>query len=319
MDEIDRRLIIDLETYGFQKASSLANAYGLSERTIRRRISNMTNKKLINFVVTPNIVSLGYKAWARIGIKVAIGDVSRVARALILHPSVHFVAYSLGRYDIMISVCFDTIDKLTYFVGWELNQIQGIVSTEVILLVQPRKYMLFSWQAPVMKNNKKPLEPLPVNMHNQTSTICDEIDLKILNYLLENGPGRSKILSSELGIGESAVRNRLRRMWQNDIYKVEIVPNIAVAEYQTQAQILINTSGVPPHSVVDSILKHPSVYLASVCLGRFNLVIAARFRNPDVLEEFITNTLPSVHGINSVETSLQVKRVKYYRITWPVP
>ncbi len=47
-------------------------------------------------------------------------------------------------------------------------------------------------------------------------------------------------------------------------------------------------------------------------LGRFDLVIAARFENIDLLSEFITAKLGSIEGINSIQTSLHCKPIKIH-------
>ncbi len=319
MDEIDRQIIMDLEIKGFQNKPALGHLYGLSERTIHRRISNLIGKNIVKMVVTQNFVLLGYQAWARVGIKVVPGSISHVSRALIKNPAVYFVAYTLGMYDIIISVYFTKIDELIYFVNSQLNNVEGVLSAETVLLVQPRKYMLYSWPAPVFRNN----ENVPGSYYDSTTSHAhyqlDELDRNILNILTKDGPIRPKLLASRLDIGEGKIRKRLKTLWQNDVYKIEAVPTIDVVEYQTQAQILITTGGESPHKIIDLILKHSSVYLASTCLGRFNLLIAARFRNPNFLEEFITETLPSIPGIKSAETCLQIKRLKYFNLTWPIP
>ncbi len=318
MDEIDRQLIMDLETKGFQKSSALAHLYGLSERTIRRRVNTLISSELIKVIVAPNFVLLGFEAWGRIGIKVEPGSISRVARVLVCHPAIHFVAYTLGGFDIIISVYFDTIEKLTQFVNSELSKVEGILSTETILLVQPRRYMLFSWPAPSFRSSKNKFESHynPKVIH--TKYKLDEVDQSILNILMEDGPIRPKILASRLGIGENTIRKHLKTIALDEVYKIEIVPNVDVVEYHTQAQTLINISSHAPHKIIDSILEHSAVYLASACLGRFNLVIATRFRNPDLLEQFVTKFLPSIPGISSTETCLHVKRLKYYNTTWPI-
>jgi len=316
MDELDQKILNELERLGFQKSATLADILGVGERTIRRRINSMVSNRAIKIIAVPNPVLFGFRAWTKIGIKVAPGSLSRVARVLVEHPSVYFVAYALGRFDIIIAVHFDTIERLTYFVNSELTIVKGILSAETWMFVSPRKYYHFSWPAPVFhktQNRWKPYRDATVS-HNRYEV--DEVDRRILGILRENGLTRPASLKSMLGIGESTIRKRMKDMLDNEVYKVEIVPNPEILQYEAWATIGITVNQQSAHKVIDSIIKYPAVYLASVSLGRFNLIIAARFHNTNLLNQFVMMDLPSIQGISSTQTFLHSKPLKYHNINW---
>ena len=257
----------------------------------------------------PNLILFGYRAWARIGIKVEPGHLENVASKLVNNPSIYYVVYTLGRFDIIISSFFKTTEQLSHFVNFELTRIQGIQSTETMLLVSPRKYNLFSWPKTISEGNQNELK------HNENN--IDKTEQGILENLMENGLMRPRDLASRLNIGESKIRRSLKNMLKNELYKLEVVPLTDIKEYETQATIGINISIKSPHRVMDSILKHPAVYLASTALGRFNIVVAARFPNNNLLNQFITKFLSSITGISTTETYVHIRRLKYHNVTWP--
>jgi len=315
MDELDQRIILCFENNTFQKSTALAHFFGVSERAIRRRVNNIISNKLVKVIAVPNFVSFGFKAWARIGVKVTPGSLSRVARVLVAHRSIHFVTYALGRFDIIISVYFDTIDKLTYFVNSDLAKVKGILFTETMLLASPRKYMLFSWPAPVFQETKTGWKPYRDATFNRSHYEVDEVDRRILDILSENGLARPASLKSRLGIGENTIRKRMKAMLQNEVYKLNVVPLVDALQYEVEATTGITTNHQFPHKIIDSIIEHPEVFLASVSLGRFNLIIGTRFRSANLLNQFVTTVLPSIPGISSTETYLHTKRLKYYNVT----
>lgn len=318
MDTLDEKIITDLVAKGFQESTIMANLYGLSERTIRRRIKNIIDSKFAKVVVAPNFVLLGFRAWARIGIRVEPGALQNVARELIAHPSIYFVGYTLGTYDFIISVYFDTIDRLTYFVNSELSKVKGIRFIETMLLVSPRKYNLFQWPKPIFKNSENVFDTFHSPYVRRSHYELQETDKSILKILVEDGPVRPKSLSSRLGIGEVTIRKRLKAMQRNNVYKIEVLPIVETGGFGAQATIGINISHHLPHKFIDSIIEHPFVHLASVALGRFNIVIGVRCRNINLLHQFVSEVLSSIPGIISIETCLHVKRIKYYNITWPI-
>ena len=159
------------------------------------------------------------------------------------------------------------------------------------------------------------------SIHNPSVARChyelQETDKKILKILMEEGPVRPRSLSSRLGIGEVTIRKRLKAMQQNNVYKIEALPIVETGGFGAQATIGISISHHLPHKFIDSIIEHPFVHLASVALGRFNIVIGVRCRNINLLHQFVSEVLSSIPGIISIETCLHVKRIKYYNTTWP--
>jgi len=316
MDELDQKILSELEHQGFHKSATLAHILGVGERTIRRRINNMISNRVVKIIAVPNPVLCGFRAWTKIGIKVAPESLTRVARVLVEHPSIYFVAYALGRFDIIIAVRFDTIDRLSYFVHSELTRVKGILSAETWMFVSPRKYYHFSWPAPVFQKTKNVWEPYRKDTVSHTHYEVDEVDRRILGILMEDGLTRPASLKSRLGMGESTIRKHMRAMLDNEVYKVGVVPNPEILEYEAWATIGITINHQYAHKVIDSIIKYPAVYLASVSLGRFNIIIATRFSNTDLLNQFVTMELSSIQGISSTETFLHNKPLKYHNINW---
>jgi Lrp/AsnC family transcriptional regulator, regulator for asnA, asnC and gidA len=314
MDELDQKLLNELQTRGFQKSENLAEDFDIGGRTIRRRIGNMKSKGIIKVIAVPNPVLLGYKAWAKIGIKVSPSEASRAARALVEHPSIYFVASSFGKFDFLIGVHLDTIENLTEFINSELTAIPGIQSTETMILISPRKYYNFSWPEPAAVAEKR--------CEHCNSVLpphgIDDIDRQIVGILTLDGltPPAIPTLKKKLKMAEGTIRKRVKEMLEHEVFKIEVAPNPAVLEYEVWATIGIVVTRRSAHELIDIIVKNPDVYLASTSLGRFNIVISARFHNIDLFTKFVNEELIQVPGISYVESFLHTKPLKYHNIKW---
>ena len=317
MDKFDQKIILDLMNQGVENNAILAHKYQVTERTIHTRISKLIDNNSIKLLVAPNIVLLGYNAWARIGIKVQLGSLNRMARKLAAHPKIYWVALTLGRFDIMISVYFDTADQLANFINSELIELKGIRDIETILLVSPRKYNHFSWAATSLTSDRSPLRPGGNTTDSYSHYKLQDVERRILDVLVAEGPVRPKEMASKLGISESKIRKHMKVMRQNEVYKIEVVPMVWTMEYVINANIGITIHGQFPHKIIDSINENRGVYLASVTLGRFNLLIGTRFSNLDLLNVFLREFLPSIPGISTIESYLIVKLLKYHNVVWP--
>jgi len=318
MDQLDGNLILQLENRGTLNYSILANDFGISERTVRRRIRHLINFSHIRPVVMPNMVKLGFRAWARIGIRVTPGTFSEVARALISNPSIYFVAATLGRFDFIIAVYFNSIDELSYFVNSVLTGIKGINVVETFLLVHPRKHNQFYWPEPKIRINKNYFKYGNADSIYYDKYQLDSAEGKILDILLLEGLIKPKQISQKIGIGENTVRKKLKTMQEEELFKVEVIPITREFEYGARATIGIDISDSHPHTIINSILDNPGVAVASVALGRHNIILVTRFRNTNLLDQFITVFLASLPGINAIETFLHVRRLKYYNVIWPI-
>jgi len=317
MDGLDQKLLSELQIHGFQKSDTLAPSFGVGSRTIRRRLSAMKNKGLIKIIAVPNPVLLGYRGWAKIGIKVAPEATGNVTHELIEHPSVYFVASSVGKFDFIIAVHFESIERLTYFVNSELSKVAGVISTETMMLICPRKYYNFSWRAPAVNtSNGREDYQRTASSHSYK---LDEIDFKIIDALRQDGLARPAELKSRLGISESTVRKRVKEMQKHGVFKIEVAPNPRTLEYEVWATIGIVMTNRSAHEVIDAIVNNPAVYLASVSVGRFNIIIAARFHNIDLLSQFVNVELTRIPGVVAVETFLHTKPLKYHNVKWLLP
>ncbi len=315
MDVLNRKLLNELQSQGFQRSTILASRLNIGERTIRRRIRAMRSTGIIKIIALPNPVLSGYKAWAKIGIKVEPGSLFHVANELVEHPSIYFVAYSLGVFDITIAVQLETMHKLTYFVNAELTRVKGILSTETMILMYPRKYYNFSWPEPAFRTNDRSEHYREVTTgHN--AYVIDDTDRRIIDMLVEDAFTPVKVLKSRLGIGEVTIRKRIKKMLKEEVFKIEVVPNPKSLEYEVWATMGLVISHQFAQKVINAIIKNPAVYLAAVSIGRFNIIISARFHNIDSLNEFVNVKLAEIKGVSAIETFLHTKPLKYHNTKW---
>jgi len=314
VDVLDQKLLGELQVRGFQKSEKLAASFDIGGRTIRRRIGAMKSKGIIKVIAVPNPVLLGYKAWAKIGVKVLSTASAQIARQLVEHPSIYFVASSFGKFDFIIAGYFDTLDKLTRFVDTELNRIPGIQSTETMNLISTRKYYNFSWPEP---KEEREIRCEHCNSLLPTHEV-DAIDRQIVSILTQDGvtPPAIPLLKSRLNMAEGTLRKHIKDMLEHEVFKIEVAPNPAILEYEVWATIGVVVTGHSAHEVIDTIIKNQDVYLAATSIGRFNIVISARYHNIELFTRFVNEELTKIPGINYVESFLHTRPLKYHNVNW---
>ena len=308
MDDLDILILKSLEENGNLSGPKLASLIGIGTRTLQRRMDNLRKKGVYKAVLIPDFKLFGLTAWARIGIKVDSSKLYQVAQFLVERSYVNFVTLSFGTYNIFIEVTFPTLDRLTYFLSYELNNIEGITDKETILLEQPFKYYNHVWTNPVFNETTGSFKCESYKPHKQYQP--SDIDREIIHLQLSNGYMSSADISKKLGVSTSFVRMHLKNMKESQLIIVGVIINKNIMEYEAWATIGINISNFND-KMFKFFVDNPNVYLASLCIGRFDLLIAVHFQNIETLMEFINTTLVSVEGIKSIQTFLHGKPIKY--------
>jgi DNA-binding Lrp family transcriptional regulator len=312
IDEIDQRLLSFIQNYGFRPIPEIASHFKMGPRTVQRRIKKIREEGLFRIVNVPNWLSLGFKAWAKIGIKTDSKFTASVAQKLAAYSSVYSVVYSLNSYDIIISVAFPNLDMLTDFVNHQLIKIEGITGKETLLLVHPKKYFRYRWSDSFAGGGVESKGDLQVRQTEDTGFQASELDMKILNIIVQNELVRPARIKDDLGIAEHLIRKRLNYLKDNNYISLEVIPNKLVVENDAWATIGVNTRFNFDYDYLNTIINDPSVYLISECLGKFDLIIGTGFNSIDLLTHFVNTRLLDVEGISGVQTFLHSKPVKYY-------
>lgn len=311
MKSLDERIISAFALRGHQSSKALAIETGVAERTVRRHVNDMMDKGVLSLVVIPDPVVCGMKAWTKIGIKAEPSLMQDVARILVKHPSIYFVAQCLGRFDFIVAAHFDSLSRLEHCVNSELAGTHGVTASETWMLASPRRYYGFRWPAPV----DAPAEDSPdAPTEDSPAHRLTPVDHSILALLWEDGRASIAEVSSRLGKPQDTVRRRMHEMFNAGICKREVVMSASTLGNQIWASIGLSTRGRNVHEMIDKILLYPAVYLASSSLGRFNIVLGVRFRSMDLLNRFVMVDLPSIDGISSTETFVHNKPLKYHNV-----
>lgn len=133
IDDLDRKLIIELQENGREGYVKLAKKMGVVEGTIRKRLKNLLGKNLIKIVAVPNMRKLGYGFIGIAGIQVKMEDLRQVAEKLAKNEHICYLAFVTGRYDLMAIVVTKSPEELAQFIEREISAIPSILRTETFV------------------------------------------------------------------------------------------------------------------------------------------------------------------------------------------
>ena len=135
----------------------------------------------------------------------------------------------------------------------------------------------------------------------------NETDWKIINLLSEKYLTNTEI-AKIIGLSEGAVRQRIKRLQENNILKVCGLRDPNLLENQQMATIMAN---VEKSSMLTQkareISELENVLSVSITSGRYDLFIDVLVDSNKGLVHFLTESLSKVSGIARTETFLTLK------------
>ena len=138
----------------------------------------------------------------------------------------------------------------------------------------------------------------------------DDLDFKIISLLREDGRRTNIDLAKQLGVTETTVRKRIKRLINEEVMRVVAIANPYKIGYQIDAMIGLH---VEPDKImpVSRRLSHmEEVRYVGVTTGTYDLMIAALFRSNEELLQFVTEKLGTLPGVKSTQTSHVLKVLK---------
>lgn len=133
-DKLNQSIIAMLQRDGRMAFSEIAQELGVSEGTIRNRVSSMKQAGMLQIVAIADPVAAEYKTDAMLGLKVAPGHTPQaVAERLSALPDVVYILWVSGRFDLLIEVVSNDREGFLEFLDTEIHGQPDVFSSETMM------------------------------------------------------------------------------------------------------------------------------------------------------------------------------------------
>jgi Lrp/AsnC family transcriptional regulator, regulator for asnA, asnC and gidA len=143
LDEANRAIIEALQRDGRQPYGAIAQAVGLSEAAVRRRVQRLREAGIMQIVAVTDPLQLGFTRQAMIGLRVE-GDVRVVADQLTALAEVDYVVMCAGSFDLLAEVVCEDDERLLQVLNDSVRSIPGVRATETFLYLKLAK-QTYTW------------------------------------------------------------------------------------------------------------------------------------------------------------------------------
>jgi Lrp/AsnC family transcriptional regulator for asnA, asnC and gidA len=303
INEIDVKLIKELQKNGRASNKTLAQSLGIHPSTVSRRIQMLLDSGTITVRGMPNLKKLGYDAQALLAVDVDISKMDEICEILYKNFHVNSLLTIFGRYNLLVTVHYFNWNELLNFVSVELSRMEGVkrVETHLINEIVKRYYGIFDDSSTVME--------------------IDETDQKIIERLTENGRYTARFLAGDIGISLPTCVRRINSLLQNNLITIRALVNPTKVGFVANAIILLHVEPDQIKSVCSIVYPLDDVMFAyTLFSGSHNVVFGIHRKTPEELFSAVKSVLSKVSVISRiVDTEIFMRseiKKRYYGGFW---
>ena len=136
IDQTDCKIIELLQKDGRMPNTMIAKQLGVSEATVRSRLSRLIKEECIQIVAVSNPLKLGFEIVGILKINVDVKKMEHVSEELNKIKQLWYIVHATGASDIYAEFNAKSIEELNHVISQKIHKIDGITATETSLILK---------------------------------------------------------------------------------------------------------------------------------------------------------------------------------------
>lgn len=141
-------------------------------------------------------------------------------------------------------------------------------------------------------------------------TKLDELDCRLTKILQKDGRKSNTALAKELGVTESTVRSRLKRLLSDGVFRIVAVGNPIKLGFEIVGNLKIKINIKKKDEVLAELKKIDALHYIALTAGSMDVDVDFIVKSLDELHQLLFEKVNKIEGIISTETSLITEIVK---------
>ncbi len=141
LDDLDRRIIAELQEDGRRSFREIGRNLGVSERTIRNRTRQLQDSGILRILAFADPYQVGHSVLALVLLRVEAVAHDQLVDTITAYPEVTYVSSLIGRADIYAQVICRDNAHLWELVNKRLRGLDGVIETETMMEMKVHKFI----------------------------------------------------------------------------------------------------------------------------------------------------------------------------------
>lgn len=153
-------------------------------------------------------------------------------------------------------------------------------------------------------------DPVAARIQGDGVIELDDTDYQIIALLRRDGRMPFRALAKAIGVTETTVRARVRRLEDTDSMRVVAVTDYEAVGYSMMLAVGIRVEGRAAEEVAEELANYRDVFSVCQVVGTLDIEILAVARDQSALNELLTERLAQVPGVKSILSAVAMDVLK---------
>lgn len=139
----------------------------------------------------------------------------------------------------------------------------------------------------------------------------DGLDRELIALLSEDARVSNREIADRLGVTESTIRSRLKRMQSDGVIKITAITNTDMTGTARLFMIGIDAGYQAIPAISKALSQLSCISSVVVMMGRYSVFATGFFSSIEEADSMMRNSIRCIHGVNNVDISACLKTYKY--------
>lgn len=319
-DERDSLIIDMLRADPTVLNSRIGESLGVSNATVGARIKKLKDIGVVRVVASTDIRAAGFETFAIGSVEVALGNPGTchtVATELARIPQIISIGTQLHQEQIMFHMIGRDAADLERLLSTTAASIGEIKDAHVRIVLSSYKHSLNS--GPIVEVKPDFDRRLRELTDTRLSELFAKRELSVLAMLHGDGRMSLREVARRLDYPESRVRTIFRKFENTPgILHYQTIVNSRALGHRYVHQVYIKANYRLLPGIVEQLKNMPEILGLATTSGAMNLALSTTVRSRAELQEFVTERIPAIDGIEEIEVVDMLRAYKFDG-SWSVP
>ena len=317
-DQLDLQLLDALEINARSSFSRLGAVLGVSDQTVARRYRKLCAEGGLRVVAVRDAERLGQDQWT-LRLRCVPDSALAIADALAKRPDTSWIGIASGGTEVIFGTRPRTAGDRDDLLLGKLPRTPRVMEIRAHQMLHRFYGGPSGWLSKfgaLTPDQVAALRLDPVPAVSGPARIDPE-DEPLLAVLEHDGRATYPELQRATGRSESAVKRRLAALLASGAVYIDVEYNSETLGYPTAAVLWITTTPAALHSVGETLATHDQVAHAAATAGPSNILATVVVRSTADLYAYLSGPLGRLEGVQHVEASPFLRRIK--QLTYQPP